>query len=87
MNMRLLGARTLEEVVPAMVDASGIHSHTVSVPSDRLYEGNCACPPFLVGESHAEVLQTRGYSERPYGRALSSQNCDARLCRTCTHTG
>jgi L-lactate dehydrogenase (cytochrome) len=41
MNMRLLGATTIKEVVPEMVDASNIHSHLVAVPSDRLYEGNC----------------------------------------------
>ncbi|KAG6813297.1 hypothetical protein H0H92_012452 [Tricholoma furcatifolium] len=40
MNMRLLGARTLKEVVPSMVDASNIHSHIVAVPGDRLYDSN-----------------------------------------------
>lgn len=43
MNMRLLGARNLKEIVPEMVDASNIHLHTVSVPNDNLYETNCAC--------------------------------------------
>lgn len=41
MNMRLLGARTLKEVVPEMVDASNIHNHVVAVPGDRLYDANC----------------------------------------------
>ncbi|KAI0039004.1 FMN-linked oxidoreductase, partial [Auriscalpium vulgare] len=40
MNLRLLGARTLKDVVPEMVDASCVHSHIVSVPSDRLYDSN-----------------------------------------------
>ncbi|KZT36375.1 hypothetical protein SISSUDRAFT_70436 [Sistotremastrum suecicum HHB10207 ss-3] len=40
MNMRLLGAQTLKDVVPAMVDARGLSSHVVSVPGDRLYESN-----------------------------------------------
>ncbi|KAL4079163.1 FMN-dependent dehydrogenase-domain-containing protein [Scleroderma citrinum] len=40
MNMRLLGSRTIREIVPEMVDASNIHIHTVSVPADNLYEGN-----------------------------------------------
>ncbi|KAF8070715.1 FMN-dependent dehydrogenase-domain-containing protein [Lyophyllum atratum] len=40
MNMRLLGAPTIKDVVPAMVDASNIHTHIVSVPGDRLYESN-----------------------------------------------
>ena len=41
MNMRLLGARTLKEVVPEMVDASSLQAHTVTVPGDRLYDSNC----------------------------------------------
>lgn len=41
MNMRLLGAPTLKDVVPSMVDASNIHTHIVAVPGDRLYETNC----------------------------------------------
>ncbi|CCL99240.1 uncharacterized protein FIBRA_01255 [Fibroporia radiculosa] len=40
MSMRLLGARSIAEVVPEMVDASSIHQHIVAVPSDRLYEAN-----------------------------------------------
>ncbi|KAH7883293.1 FMN-dependent dehydrogenase-domain-containing protein [Phlebopus sp. FC_14] len=40
MNMRLLGARNIKEIVPEMVDASNIHLHTVPVPSDNLYDSN-----------------------------------------------
>ncbi|KAI0359592.1 hypothetical protein OH77DRAFT_1420116 [Trametes cingulata] len=40
MNMRLLGARNIKEVVPEMVDASSIQSHIVAVPGDRLYDSN-----------------------------------------------
>ncbi|KAK0486161.1 FMN-dependent dehydrogenase-domain-containing protein [Armillaria novae-zelandiae] len=40
MNMRLLGAPTLRNVVPEMVDISNLRSHTVSVPDDRLFAGN-----------------------------------------------
>jgi len=40
MNLRLLGARTIRDVVPAMVDASNIHTHLVAVPRDQLYEAN-----------------------------------------------
>ncbi|OSX61567.1 hypothetical protein POSPLADRAFT_1181658 [Postia placenta MAD-698-R-SB12] len=40
MNMRLLGARTISEIVPEMVDASSIHQHIVSVPTDNLYFSN-----------------------------------------------
>ena len=41
MNMRLLGAKAIRDVVPAMVDASNIKSHVVAVPGDRLYDSNC----------------------------------------------
>jgi len=40
MNMRLLGARTLKDVVPAMVDARSISNHSVPVPEDRLFGNN-----------------------------------------------
>ncbi|KAG5339472.1 hypothetical protein C0989_004059 [Termitomyces sp. Mn162] len=42
MNMRLLGAKTMKDVVPSMVDASNIHTHIVAVPEDRLYDSNCS---------------------------------------------
>ena len=41
MNLRLLGAHTIKDVVPEMVDASNIHTHLVSVPRDQLYDSNC----------------------------------------------
>lgn len=41
MNLRLLGAPTLKDVVPSMVDASNVHTHIVSVPGDNLYNNNC----------------------------------------------
>jgi L-lactate dehydrogenase (cytochrome) len=42
MNMRLLGARTISEVVPEMVDASALHSHAGVNPADNLYNQTCA---------------------------------------------
>lgn len=41
MDMRLIGARNLKEIVPEMVDASNIGCHIVSVPGDELYNSNC----------------------------------------------
>jgi len=40
MNMRLIGARNLKEIVPEMVDSSNIGCHIVSVPGDELYNSN-----------------------------------------------
>ena len=66
MNMRLLGARTLAEVRPEMVDASSLQSHIVAVPGDRLYDSNCECSSSSFG------------SDRPRrGRGLTP----GRLCR------
>ena len=41
MNMRLLGALTLKDVVPDMVDTRSTSAHIVPVPGDRLYDDNC----------------------------------------------
>lgn len=41
MNMRLLGARDLTEIVPSMVDAKSLSIHVTTVPQDALYRGNC----------------------------------------------
>ncbi|CAK5262547.1 unnamed protein product [Mycena citricolor] len=40
MNMRLLGAQSIKDIVPAMVDASNLTSHIVAVPGDSLYNNN-----------------------------------------------
>ncbi|KAF8180644.1 hypothetical protein BJ912DRAFT_1126546 [Pholiota molesta] len=37
MNMRLIGARTIGEIVPEMVDASALRSHAGFTPADNLY--------------------------------------------------
>jgi L-lactate dehydrogenase (cytochrome) len=41
MNMRLIGARTISEIVPEMVDASAHRSHAGLPPSDKLYNTIC----------------------------------------------
>lgn len=41
MNMRLIGAPTIKDIAPDMVDASHLGTHVVSVPEDRLYGANC----------------------------------------------
>jgi hypothetical protein len=41
MNMRLLGARTIDELAPEMVDASALHSHAGLTPPDNLYNTTC----------------------------------------------
>ncbi|KAJ4483149.1 FMN-dependent dehydrogenase-domain-containing protein [Lentinula lateritia] len=40
MNMRLLGAPTIKDVVREMVDASNLSSHVVAVPNDSLFNTN-----------------------------------------------
>ena len=73
MNMRLIGARNLKEIVPEMVDASNIGCHIVAVPGDELYNSNCkpgsslvsmsgselsTLPPSDVGMQHARLRET-----------------------------
>jgi len=41
MNMRLLGAQTIKDVTPDMIDASAISVHIAATPVDRLYDNNC----------------------------------------------
>jgi len=40
MNLRLLGARNLSEVVPEMIDQRSLTYHTTNVPEDRMYGTN-----------------------------------------------
>lgn len=42
MNMRLLGARTIDEVTEDMVDARAVGWHDGSVPQDHMFSTNCA---------------------------------------------
>lgn len=51
MNMRLLGARTIDELTPEMVDASALHSHVGLTPPDNLYNTTCGFIPF-----HREIF-------------------------------
>ena len=44
MNMRLLGARNLSEIVPEMVDASALRAHAGLTPPDNLYNATCKTP-------------------------------------------
>jgi len=44
MNMRLIGARSISEVVPEMVDASALRSHAGLTPVDNLYNTTCTLP-------------------------------------------
>ncbi|KAI5982494.1 glyoxylate dehydrogenase [Pisolithus albus] len=37
MNMRLIGARSIDELTPDLVDASGLHAHVGLTPTDNLY--------------------------------------------------
>lgn len=41
MGMRLIGARTIDELTPDLVDASGVHTHVGITPTDNLYNATC----------------------------------------------
>lgn len=40
MNMRLIGARTIDEVTEDMVDANSVTTH-ITIPGDSRYTQNC----------------------------------------------
>lgn len=70
MNMRLLGATTLKDIVPEMVDVGSIHQHVVAVPGDRLYDSNCEpfthCRlAFLNQRANVDIFYRREYADRP----------------------
>lgn len=69
MNMRLLGARNLKEIIPAMVDASSLHSHVVAVPGDRLYDSNCEYFAVCLWVLDTDGMQTRACSTLACGRS------------------
>ena len=41
MNMRLLGAQTIKDIGPEMIDAFAVGIHVSPSPGDRLYDNNC----------------------------------------------
>ena len=72
MNMRLLGARTIREVVPEMVDASSLKSHFVMTPEDNLFNNTCASyRPLLSGDGVALLMV--GIRYRPATRPRAVQ--------------
>jgi len=48
-NMRLLGAQTIKDVVPDMIDASTLTMHIAATPGDRLNDNNYG------GMQHAQL--------------------------------
>jgi len=46
--MRLIGAPTLKDVVPGMVDASGLHGGQAP---DTQFDANCTSVPIVLGLS------------------------------------
>lgn len=46
MGMRLVGARTIDELTPDLVDASGLHGHVGQTPADNLYNTICTCAAY-----------------------------------------
>lgn len=56
MNMRLLGARTIDDLVPEMVDASALNQHIVSVPTDHLFEQTCEFLSYIAGGIFTEII-------------------------------
>lgn len=72
MNMRLLGARTIKDITPDMVDISNISSHIASIPGDKLYDTNC----------EFRILDNAQYILRPYTLDESMQHAKLREAKS-----
>lgn len=77
MNMRLLGAPTLKDVVPDMVDASCLHQHIVAVPDDRLFHLNCGFVPLTSPMGNAMLMcfadESLAYAQLREGKDTKSR--------------
>lgn len=59
MNMRLIGARSIIEIVPGMVGVNALRSHAGLTPADNHYNTTCTSPPtgcMCQGESIMPLL-------------------------------
>ena len=66
MNMRLLGAKTIKDIVPEMVDAKSLSSHFVMTPQDNLFQNTCTCACVCVPSAASDTLLTsRAWRCRP----------------------
>lgn len=74
MNLRLLGAPTLKDVVPAMVDTTSLKSHIVAVPQDSLYYTNCELDLWI----HSDAAEVISNCDR---RRVFAWSTPARDCR------
>ncbi|KAF8189009.1 hypothetical protein BJ912DRAFT_967691 [Pholiota molesta] len=52
MNMRLIGARTISEMVLEMVDASALRAHATLTLADNLYNTSCNWHSFWSSFGH-----------------------------------
>ena len=80
MNMRLLGARTIDEVVPEMLDTTSLSSHVVAVPGDALYNTNCK---FLLMSHHTRyptALAPVAKTLTDLLRGVQTRSCSTHAC-------
>lgn len=68
MNMRLIGARNVTEIVPGMVDASALHSRVGLAPIDNLYSNTCE-PMHSITGHHTYHL----FRSTPHDRPVQEQ--------------
>ncbi|KAI6046349.1 glyoxylate dehydrogenase [Pisolithus marmoratus] len=53
MNMRLIGVRSMDELTPDLVDASGLHAHVGVTPADNLY--NTTYQPLALAQFRSKL--------------------------------
>ena len=89
MNMRLLGAKTIKDIVPEMVDAKSLSSHFVMTPQDNLFQNTCTYTPCLRSVRHigciADVSGLAMQTSLCSWRGSRNQNCNTKVAPACLH--
>ncbi|CAG8739506.1 2866_t:CDS:2, partial [Acaulospora colombiana] len=73
MNMRLLGATTIADVVPEMVDARSLCSHSAP-PYDELYMANSLLPSLAMSGQGKPIVLPQTPSRTPVTRTRSQRS-------------
>ena len=89
MNMRLLGAKTIKDIVPEMVDAKSLSSHFVMTPQDNLFQNTCTYTPRLRSVRHigciADISGLAMQTSLCSWRGSRNQNCNTKVAPACLH--
>jgi hypothetical protein len=86
MNMQLIAARTISEIVPEMVDASALRPHAGLTPADNLYNAICKWHSFWssLGRSTTLILVRSSITRLGCFQECEAINLYGARSRSCT---